>query len=172
MPGETPGTLSLLIPFTPPIASFVSITPLYFNSLIMHPETMYCLVLSTSVASTKQVMQGKGSIAVSEEDGGYRIVRYIAPDFSLDSLTLAVCRTLSRESQQAGSWKPWESEIIVLGIWKSRHVCLTLASAGNTATGSGWLWALQWGERRMFSVTSWAWGTEQVFWMSKCEVTI
>lgn len=172
MPRETPGTLSLPIPFTPPIPNFVSIIPLYFNSLIMYPETMYCLVLSTSVANTKQVTQGKGSIAVSEEDGRYRIVRHIATDFSLDSLTLGVCRTLSRESQWVGSWKPWELEITGLGIWKSRHVCLILASAGNTATGSGWLWALQWGERRMFSVTPPAWGTEQVFWMSKWEVRI
>lgn len=43
-------------------------------------------------------MQGKGSIAVSEEDGRYRIVRYIAPDFSLDSLTLGVWDPLPGKS--------------------------------------------------------------------------
>lgn len=119
------------------------------------------------MASTKQVMQGKGSIAVSEEDGRYRIVRYIAPDFSLDSLTLGVCRTLSGKASRQGLESPGNQRSLLwgsgragmcvshwhlLGIQPREWVALELFSEVK---------------RRMFSVTPWAWGTEQVFWMSK-----
>ena len=84
------------------------------------------------MASTKQVMQGKGSIAVSEEDGRYKMIRYTATDFSLDSLT----RDLQDPLQGKSAGRVLKVlGVRDLGIWKSRHLCLTLASAGNTATG-------------------------------------